>query len=106
MTICKVTKSSLLSVRNCCFFVILHTMQQAYNDFGAWIRRRFPFRVQKISVDAGFSCPNRDGKISRGGCTFCDNHTFNPSYCNSCKSITEQLEEGKAFFARKYPDMK
>ena len=81
-------------------------MQQAYNDFGAWIRRRFPFRVQKISVDAGFSCPNRDGKISRGGCTFCDNHTFNPSYCNSRKSITEQLEEGKAFFARKYPDMK
>ena len=81
-------------------------MQQAYNDFGAWIRRRFPFRVQKISVDAGFSCPNRDGKISRGGCTFCDNHTFNPSYCNSCKSITEQLDEGKAFFARKYPDMK
>lgn len=81
-------------------------MQQAYNDFGAWIRRRFPFRVQKISVDAGFSCPNRDGKISCGGCTFCDNHTFNPSYCNSRKSITEQLEEGKAFFARKYPDMK
>ena len=81
-------------------------MQQAYNDFGAWIRRRFPFRVQKISVDAGFSCPNRDGKISRGGCTFCDNLTFNPSYCNSCKSITEQLGEGKAFFARKYPDMK
>ena len=81
-------------------------MQQAYNDFGAWIRRRFPFRVQKISVDAGFSCPNRDGAISCGGCTFCDNHTFNPSYCNSRKSITEQLEEGKAFFARKYPDMK
>lgn len=81
-------------------------MQQAYNDFGAWIRRGFPFRVQKISVDAGFSCPNRDGAISRGGCTFCDNHTFKPSYCNSRKSITEQLEEGKAFFARKYPDMK
>lgn len=81
-------------------------MQQAYNDFGAWIRRRFPFRVQKISVDAGFSCPNRDGAISCGGCTFCDNHTFNPSYCNSRKSITEQLEEGKAFFARKYSDMK
>lgn len=81
-------------------------MQQAYNDFGAWIRRRFPFRVQKISVDAGFSCPNRDGAISRGGCTFCDNHTFNPAYCNSRKSITEQLKEGKAFFARKYPDMK
>lgn len=77
-----------------------------YNDFGTWIRQRFPFRVQKISLDAGFSCPNRDGHISHGGCTFCDNRTFNPSYCNRAKSITEQLEEGKRFFSRKYPDMK
>lgn len=77
-----------------------------YNDYGAWIRRRFPFRVQKISIDAGFSCPNRDGHISLGGCTFCDNRTFNPSYCQTGKSITQQLEEGKRFFARKYPDMK
>lgn len=78
-----------------------------YNDFGTWIRKQFPdFRVQKISIDAGFSCPNRDGRISSGGCTYCDNRTFNPSYCDRKKTITEQLEEGKAFFARKYPDMK
>ena len=77
-----------------------------YNDFGSWIRTQFPFRVQKISIDAGFSCPNRDGKISSGGCTYCDNRTFNPSYCNRKKTITEQLEEGKRFFGRKYPDMK
>lgn len=78
-----------------------------YNDFGSWIRKRFPdFRVQKISIDAGFSCPNRDGRISSGGCTYCDNRTFNPSYCDRRKSITEQLEEGKAFFSRMYPDMK
>ena len=78
-----------------------------YNDFGSWIRKQFPdFRVQKISIDAGFSCPNRDGRISSGGCTYCDNRTFNPSYCDRRKSITEQLEEGKAFFRRKYPDMK
>ena len=77
-----------------------------YNDFGTWIRKRFPYRVQKISIDAGFSCPNRDGRISSGGCTYCDNRTFNPGYCNRQKSITEQLEEGKAFFGRKYPDMK
>ena len=78
-----------------------------YNDFGSWIRKRFPdFRVQKISIDAGFSCPNRDGRISSGGCTYCDNRTFNPSYCDRRKSITEQLEEGKTFFSRKYPDMK
>ena len=78
-----------------------------YNDFGTWIRKQFPdFRVQKISIDAGFSCPNRDGRISSGGCTYCDNRTFNPSYCDRKKSIAEQLEEGKAFFIRKYPDMK
>jgi len=78
-----------------------------YNDFGTWIRKQFPdYRVQKISIDAGFSCPNRDGRISSGGCTYCDNRTFNPSYCDRKKSITEQLEEGKAFFRRKYPDMK
>lgn len=81
-------------------------MNTFYRDFGSWIRERFPYRVQKISIDAGFSCPNRDGKISSGGCTYCDNRTFNPIYCNRHKSITSQLEEGKAFFSRKYPDMK
>lgn len=78
-----------------------------YNDFGTWLRKRFPdFRVQKISIDAGFTCPNRDGRISTGGCTFCDNRTFNPSYCDRRKSIREQLREGKMFFNRKYIDMK
>ena len=77
-----------------------------YNDFGHWIRQQFPFRVQKLSVDAGFSCPNRDGRLSTGGCIYCNNKTFNPSYCNRQKSIREQLTEGKAFFARKYPTMK
>lgn len=81
-------------------------MEQYYNDFGNWIRKQFPFRVQKISIDAGFTCPNRDGRIGKGGCIFCDNKTFNPSYCESSKSITQQLEDGKAFFAKKYPDMK
>lgn len=79
---------------------------QIYNEYGAWMRRQFPFRVQKISIDAGFSCPNRDGHISHGGCTFCDNRTFNPSYCQPSKSITEQITEGKEFFRHKYPDMK
>lgn len=77
-----------------------------YKDYSHWIREQFPFRVQKISVDAAFSCPNRDGRLSSGGCTFCDNKTFNPSYCDRGKSITQQLEEGKAFFAKKYPEMK
>lgn len=77
-----------------------------YNDFGHWIRQQFPYRVQKLSVDAGFSCPNRDGRISTGGCVYCNNKTFNPSYCDRNKSITAQLTEGKTFFARKYPTMK
>lgn len=82
-------------------------MVSYYNDFGTWMRKRFPdFRVQKISIDAGFSCPNRDGKISSGGCSYCDNRTFSPSYCDRRKSIAQQLEEGKAFFAKKYPSMK
>lgn len=81
-------------------------MEQYYNDFGTWIRRQFAFRVQKLSVDAGFSCPNRDGRIGKGGCIYCDNRTFNPAYCDNRKSITRQLEDGKHFFARKYPDMK
>lgn len=81
-------------------------LHPVYNDYGAWMRRKFPFRVQKISIDAGFSCPNRDGRISHGGCTFCDNRTFNPSYCQPTKSIAEQIAEGKEFFSRKYPDMK
>ena len=81
-------------------------MEQYYNDFGSWIRKQFPFRVQKISIDAGFTCPNRDGRFGRGGCVFCDNHTFNPKYCRPTRTITEQLEDGKRFFGKKYPDMK
>ncbi len=77
-----------------------------YNDFGSWIKKHFPFKVQKISIDAGFSCPNRDGTIARGGCTYCDNRTFNPSYCHKRDSVTEQLEAGKRFFSTKYPAMK
>lgn len=81
-------------------------MEHFYNDFGTWIRKRYPFRLQKLSVDAGFTCPNRDGRIGTGGCIYCDNRTFNPAYCSKEKRITQQLEDGKAFFSRKYPTMK
>lgn len=77
-----------------------------YNDFSAWLSTLFPYKVQKISLNAGFTCPNRDGTVGYGGCTYCNNQTFNPAYCRTEKSVTEQLEEGKLFFARKYPDMK
>lgn len=77
-----------------------------YNDFGSWLKEWAGCKVQKISVNAGFSCPNRDGTVGWGGCTYCNNHTFNPEYCASDKSVTHQLEEGKRFFGSKYPDMK
>lgn len=81
-------------------------MEQYYYDFGTWIKKQLPYKVQKISVDAGFSCPNRDGRIGKGGCIFCDNRTFNPSYCGQGKTVPQQLEDGKKFFAHKYPGMK
>ena len=77
-----------------------------YNELSVWFTKIFPFKVQKISLNAGFTCPNRDGSVGYGGCTYCNNQTFNPAYCRTEKSVTEQLEEGKQFFARKYPDMK
>lgn len=77
-----------------------------YNDYSTYIKNLFGCKVQKISVNAAFTCPNRDGKLGRGGCTYCNNRTFNPEYCDTGKSITQQLEEGKQFFSRKYPEMK
>ena len=77
-----------------------------YNDYGTWLREQLGCRAQKISLNAGFTCPNRDGRVGYGGCTFCNNQTFNPDYCETQKSVTQQLQEGKDFFAHKYPDMK
>lgn len=82
------------------------TVPFLYNDYGEYLRSLAGAKVQKISLNAGFTCPNRDGSIGRGGCTYCNNQTFNPAYCSTSKSVTEQLEEGKQFFSRKYPDMK
>lgn len=79
---------------------------QRYNEFGQWLKAKLGMKVQKISINAGFTCPNRDGSVGIGGCTYCNNQTFNPSYCHTEKSVTQQLEEGKQFFSRKYPEMK
>jgi len=73
-----------------------------YNDYSTYFKSKFSERVQKISIDAGFSCPNRDGTKGRGGCTYCNNDTFNPYYCTPSKSVTVQLDEGISFFAPKY----
>lgn len=79
---------------------------QRYNEFGPWLKNLLGMKVQKISINAGFTCPNRDGSVGVGGCTYCNNQTFNPEYCRTEKSVVQQLEEGKRFFARKYPEMK
>lgn len=77
-----------------------------YRDFADFLNGHFSGKVQKITVNAGFSCPNRDGTKGRGGCTYCNNQSFNPDYCSPTLSVGEQLERGKEFFRRKYPDMK
>ena len=81
-------------------------MTKPYREFGDYLKERFPYRVQKISVHAGFTCPNRDGSRGTGGCTYCNNAAFSPGYCRPENGIARQLEEGVRFFARKYPDRK
>ena len=73
-----------------------------YNSYAGYFRRLFGERVQKLSVDAGFTCPNRDGTIAEGGCTFCNNGAFTPSYCTPAKSVGQQIAEGIEFHRRRY----
>ena len=77
-----------------------------YNDFSTHFRTLFEGRVQKISVNAGFTCPNRDGTRGRGGCTYCNNKTFQPTYCDLDNLLKIQLDEGISFFSRKYKTMR
>lgn len=77
-----------------------------YNDLGTYLRNIFGCKVQKITIDAGFTCPNRDGTVGRGGCTYCNNQTFSPAFCNRNKPVVEQMREGIGFFAHKYPQMR
>lgn len=90
------------------FFCTFATMslssgnQKRYNSYSEWVRNRFGGRVQKLTIDAGFTCPNRDGTKGTGGCTYCNNDAFNPSYCHSHKSITQQIEEGIQFHKVRY----
>ena len=76
-----------------------------YNNYNLKLREEFGTRVQKISINAGFTCPNRDGKKGKGGCTFCNNLSFHPDYCLPSKSPLQQMEEGIYFF-RKYESQK
>ncbi len=73
-----------------------------FNSYAGYFKRTFGQRVQKLTIDAGFTCPNRDGRIGTGGCTYCDNNAFNPSYCQAVKPIKQQLEEGVEFHSKRY----
>ena len=76
--------------------------ERRFNSYAAYFRRTFGHRMQKVTINAGFTCPNRDGTISTGGCTFCDNAAFTPSYCDARKSITQQIDEGIEFHRKRY----
>lgn len=74
--------------------------------YGDWLRDLYGYKVQKLSVNSGNSCPNRDGSIGKGGCAYCINSSFSPDYTLKIKSITDQINEGKRFFGQKYPEMR
>ncbi len=81
---------------------ILESTSGRYLNYNQILKSEFTERIQKISVNAGFTCPNRDGTRGIGGCTYCNNQTFSPEYCKPTKTITQQIEEGIDFFRHKY----
>ncbi len=80
-------------------FIIQNTSDR-YLNYNQVLKSEFSERVQKISINAGFTCPNRDGSKGTGGCTYCNNQTFSPDYCKPTKTITQQIEEGIDFFKK------
>lgn len=86
--------------------MILFPNNKPYRDFSEYLSEKFPYKVQKISINAGFTCPNRDGSKGRGGCTYCNNQSFSPGYGKPTRTITQQMEDGINFFSHKYPEMK
>lgn len=77
-----------------------------YNDYSGYIKKRYGKRIQKISINTGFSCPNKTGEKGVGGCIYCNNNTFKPFYCEPEKSVIQQLNEGISFFKQKYKSQK
>jgi radical SAM protein (TIGR01212 family) len=84
---------------------VIHT-NFVYNDYSTYIKNTFGERVQKISINTGYSCPNRDGTKGIGGCTYCNINSIKPSYALAKKSVSEQLKEGIDFFSKKYKAQK
>ena len=79
-------------------------MGRFYKDYSDFLAEHFSGKIQKLTVNAGFSCPNRDGTFGRGGCAYCNNVSFSPSLGGG--TVSRQLEEGKRFFEKKYPVMR
>ena len=77
-------------------------MKVRYLNYNQVLKTTFAERVQKISINAGFTCPNRDGSKGTGGCTYCNNQTFSPEYCKPTRTVSQQVEEGIGFFHHKY----
>ena len=89
------------------FFVKIYKMyswgdNRRFNSYKRFLQERFGGRMQKLTLNAGFTCPNRDGSIGVGGCTYCVNDAFNPSYCDVRKSVRQQLDEGIEFHQNRY----
>jgi len=78
--------------------------ERRFNAYSNYFRSIYGARVQKVSIDAGFTCPNRDGTKGTGGCTYCNNDAFNPSYCVPDKSVSQQIEEGIIFHKGRYSE--
>lgn len=73
-----------------------------FNSYNRFLQQKFGERVQKLTIDAGFTCPNRDGTVGTGGCTYCLNAAFNPSYCSAAKNVAQQLADGVDFHRKRY----
>ena len=73
-----------------------------YHSYSTYLRNKYGERIQKVTVDAGFTCPNRDGTVASGGCIYCNNEIFNPGYNDPTKSVRQQIGEGTEFLKRRY----
>ena len=85
---------------------IFFNNSERYLSYNKVLKGLFPDRVQKISINAGFTCPNRDGSKGIGGCTYCNNQSFSPEYCKPTKTVSQQVSEGIDFFKHKYNTQK
>ncbi|MBQ1280153.1 MAG: TIGR01212 family radical SAM protein [Bacteroidales bacterium] len=78
------------------------TTRQRYNSYVGYFKKVYGQRLQKVVIDGGFTCPNRDGSISTGGCTYCDNSAFHPGYSTPNIPILTQIDEGIKFHKVRY----